>query len=106
MMPFLKVTRKIDEAIVASKKLFVASGCLKSTCTWLTADAIDQARQACGGHGYSSYNGFGKAYSDWVVQCTWEGDNNMLAINVAKPMVKEILQEPEQKVWLLLMFPI
>ena len=89
--------KKIDEAIVASKKLFVASGCLKSTCTWLTADAIDQARQACGGHGYSSYNGFGKAYSDWVVQCTWEGDNNMLAINVAKPMVKEILQEPEQK---------
>ena len=56
--------KKIDEAIVASKKLFVASGCLKSTCTWLTADAIDQARQACGGHGYSSYNGFGKAYSD------------------------------------------
>ena len=88
---------EIDKAIVASKKLFVASGCLKSTCTWLTADAIDQARQACGGHGYSSYNGFGKAYSDWVVQCSWEGDNNILAINVAKPMVKEILQEPEQK---------
>ncbi|EMG50214.1 POX5 Acyl-coenzyme A oxidase 5 [Candida maltosa Xu316] len=88
---------EIDKAIVESKKLFVASGCLKSTCTWLTADAIDEARQACGGHGYSSYNGFGKAYSDWVVQCTWEGDNNVLAINVAKPMVKEILQEPEQK---------
>ena len=88
---------EIDAAIVESKKLFVASGCLKSTCTWMTAEAIDEARQSCGGHGYSAYNGFGKAYSDWVVQCTWEGDNNILAMNVAKSMVRDLLQQPEQK---------
>jgi acyl-CoA oxidase len=39
---------------------------------WLTADIIDQCRQACGGHGYSSYAGLAGLYQDFVVQNTWE----------------------------------
>lgn len=81
----------IMKSIEAMKSLFIDSGSLKSTCTWLTADVIDQTRQSCGGHGYSSYNGFGKAYNDWVVQCTWEGDNSVLALSIGKPIVKHIL---------------
>ncbi|KAK6462279.1 acyl-coenzyme A oxidase 4 [Scheffersomyces coipomensis] len=81
----------ILKSIDAMKSLFIDSGALKATCTWLAAETIDQCRQACGGHGYSSYNGFGKAYNDWVVQCTWEGDNNVLGINIGKPIVKHVL---------------
>ncbi|CAK9439041.1 uncharacterized protein LODBEIA_P32650 [Lodderomyces beijingensis] len=81
----------IMKAIDAMKSLFIDSGSLKSTCTWLAAEGIDQCRQACGGHGYSAYNGFGKAYNDWVVQCTWEGDNNVLGINIGKPLVKHVI---------------
>lgn len=81
----------IMKSIDAMKSLFIDSGSLKSTCTWLTADVIDQCRQACGGHGYSAYNGFGKAYNDWVVQCTWEGDNNVLALSIGKPIIKHII---------------
>lgn len=81
----------IMKSIDAMKSLFIDSGSLKSTCTWLAAEGIDQCRQACGGHGYSGYNGFGRAYNDWVVQCTWEGDNNVLGINIGKPLVKHIL---------------
>ncbi|KAI5966956.1 POX1 [Candida pseudojiufengensis] len=89
----------IFKAIDAMKSLFIDSGSLKSTCTWLAAEAIDQCRQACGGHGYSGYNGFGRAYNDWVVQCTWEGDNNVLGINIGKPLVKHILAiEDDDKV--------
>lgn len=89
----------IMKAIVAMKSLFIDSSSLKATCTWLAAEAIDQCRQACGGHGYSAYSGFGKAYNDWVVMCTWEGDNNVLSLNVGKPIVKNIIAiEDEGKV--------
>lgn len=80
----------IDHAIGLTKSLFIASGSLKSTCTWLTLNNIDQCRQACGGHGYSSYSGFGKAFNDFAVQCTWEGDNNILGMSVGKQLVKNI----------------
>lgn len=82
-----KIMKSIDEL----KSLFIDSAALKSTSTWLTSDLIDQTRQSCGGHGYSAYNGFGKAYNDWVVQCTWEGDNSVLAMSVGKPVIKAVL---------------
>ena len=72
------------------KNLFIDSASAKLTATWLTADCIDQCRQACGGHGYLAYNGFGKAYNDWVVQCTWEGDNSVLAMSVGKPIIRAV----------------
>lgn len=80
----------IMKSINDMKSLFIDSASLKSTCTWAAAELIDQCRQACGGHGYSGYNGFGKAYDDWVVQCTWEGDNNVLATSVGKPLIRTI----------------
>lgn len=83
--------KAIMGSIDEMKSLFIDSAAAKSTSTWLTADLIDQCRQACGGHGYSSYNGFGKAYTDWVVQCTWEGDNSVLAMSVGKPVIKGVL---------------
>lgn len=80
----------IDQSIALTKSLFVDSGSLKSTYTWLTADCINEARQLCGGLGYSSYNGFGKLYGDWVVQCTWEGDNNVLGMSAGKTIINNL----------------
>ncbi|AET37461.1 acyl-CoA oxidase Ecym_1214 [Eremothecium cymbalariae DBVPG len=71
------------------KDLFIESASLKATNTWLVATLIDELRQSCGGHGYSSYNGFGKGYNDWVVQCTWEGDNNVLCLTSGKSILKK-----------------
>ncbi|PSK35299.1 hypothetical protein C7M61_004757 [Candidozyma pseudohaemuli] len=79
----------LDAGVEAMKSLFIASGSLKSTATWLTLSTIDQCRQACGGHGYSSYSGFGKGFNDFAVQCTWEGDNNILGMSVGKQLVKK-----------------
>ncbi|KAK8441894.1 fatty-acyl coenzyme A oxidase [Candidozyma auris] len=83
---------KIMKSVNDMKSLFIDSAALKSTSTWLCADAIDQCRQACGGLGYSSYNGFGKGYADWVVQCTWEGDNSILAMSVGKPLIRAAVE--------------
>lgn len=80
----------IMKSIDKMKSVFIDSAANKSTSTWLTADLIDQCRQSCGGHGYSAYNGFGKAFNDWVVQCTWEGDNSVLAMSVGKPLIKAV----------------
>ncbi|KAG5422255.1 POX1 [Candida metapsilosis] len=82
----------LKNTIAATKSMFVDSGSLKSTLTWEASNLIDECRQACGGHGYSSYNAFGKTYNDWAVQCTWEGDNNVLAMSAGKSVIKTVQQ--------------
>ena len=47
-------------------------------------DIIEQCRQACGGHGYSSYAGLPGLYQDFVVQNTWEGDNTVLTLQTGR----------------------
>lgn len=79
---FITVSKKL-------KNLFIDSASLKATNTWLISQLIDELRQTCGGHGYSQYNAFGKGYNDWVVQCTWEGDNNILSLTSAKSIMKK-----------------
>lgn len=74
------------------KNLFIDSASLKATNTWLVAQLIDDLRQTCGGLGYSQYNAFGKGYDDWVVQCTWEGDNNILSLTSAKSILKKFVE--------------
>ncbi|KAG5357393.1 Acyl-coenzyme A oxidase 2 [Yarrowia sp. C11] len=73
------------------KELFSVSAGLKAATTWACADIIDKARQACGGHGYSAYNGFGQAFQDWVVQCTWEGDNTVLTLSAGRALIQSAL---------------
>jgi acyl-CoA oxidase len=80
----VSLTRAIEDV----KELFQVSAGLKAFSTWGTQDIIDQCRQACGGHGYSGYNGFGQGYNDWVVQCTWEGDNNVLTLSAGRALIQ------------------
>lgn len=82
---------QLKHGIEALKGIFADSASLKSTCTWTTANLIDECRQACGGHGYSAYAGFGKGYADHVVQCTWEGDNNILAQNSGRITIQKVM---------------
>ena len=78
----------LENIVEDVKELFSVSAGVKAFCTWATADIIDQCRQACGGHGYSGYNGFGQAFADWVVQCTWEGDNNVLTLSAGRSLIQ------------------
>lgn len=80
----------IQKTVEDTKSLFVDSAALKSTLTWLAEQCITETRQSCGGQGYSAYSGFGKAYDDWVVQCTWEGDNNVLGMSAGRTIMKNI----------------
>ena len=60
----------LDATIEKLKETHSTSAGLKAFCTWATLETIDRSRQACGGHGYSSYNGFANMYSDFAVHCT------------------------------------
>ncbi|VVT55843.1 uncharacterized protein SAPINGB_P004766 [Magnusiomyces paraingens] len=78
----------LKKAVNDTKEIFALSAGVKAFTTWATADIIDECRQACGGHGYSGYNGFGQGYADWAVQCTWDGDNNVLVLSMGRALIQ------------------
>lgn len=71
---------------------------LKAYTTWITLAGLESCRQACGGHGYSSYNGLSSQVCDFSVQCTWDGDNTVLAQQTSRYLLKSILAVSTGKV--------
>lgn len=63
-------------------ELHASSSGLKALCTECTADGIEAARRACGGHGYSVLSGLPTLFASYVQNVTWEGDNNVLLLQV------------------------
>ena len=61
---------------------------LKAFCTWSTYYGIDTCRQSIGGHGYSAYSQLARMFADFAVQCTWEGDNTVMALQTARYLVR------------------
>ncbi|XP_054714443.1 peroxisomal acyl-coenzyme A oxidase 3-like isoform X2 [Uloborus diversus] len=54
------------------------SCCGKAVVAWLARDAIQESREACGGHGYLKAAGFGHLRNNNDANCTYEGDNNVI----------------------------
>ena len=80
------------------KETHATSAGLKAFCTWNTLNIIDQSRQACGGHGYSSYNGLPGLYNDFAVHCSWEGDNTILTLQLGRYLIQQGLAKEKGKV--------
>lgn len=57
---------------------------LKATATWTSYQGILECRRACGGLGYSHYSLFNQFMAQVDVECTWEGDNNVLLQQTGK----------------------
>ena len=51
--------------------LHAVSSVLKPKSSWFASEAIKEARQILGGHGYSSFSKLGTLYDDNDVQTTW-----------------------------------
>uniref|UniRef100_A0A0C9S4N3 Acyl-coenzyme A oxidase n=1 Tax=Wollemia nobilis TaxID=56998 RepID=A0A0C9S4N3_9CONI len=64
---------------------------LKAITTSVTADAIEECRKACGGHGYLCSSGLPQLFAEYIPACTYEGDNTLLFIQVGKFIIKTIL---------------
>jgi len=78
------------EAAEMLPDLHATSAGLKAYCTWYTLEAIEKCRQCCGGHGYSGYAGLAAMFADFAVQCTWEGDNTVMALQTARYLVSSL----------------
>lgn len=50
--------------------------------TTLASNGMEAARRCCGGHGYSLASGLPTLFASYVQNATWEGDNNVLYLQV------------------------
>jgi acyl-CoA oxidase len=62
---------------------------LKAVATWEMRDAVQDARECCGGKGYLAENRFAALRADSDVFTTFEGDNTVLLQLVAKSLIAE-----------------
>lgn len=65
---------------------------LKSVTTSATADGIEECRKLCGGHGYLSSSGLPELFAVYIPACTYEGDNIVLLLQVARFLMKTVSQ--------------
>lgn len=90
-------SKELNEVLELLKEMHGTSSGLKPFCTWTCLNIIDQARQSLGGHGYSSYNSLASTYNDFVVHCTWEGDNTILTLQAGRYLVSSYRDAVEGK---------
>ncbi|ESQ52191.1 hypothetical protein EUTSA_v10016360mg [Eutrema salsugineum] len=71
---------------------------LKSMTTSATSDGIEECRKLCGGHGYLWCSGLPELFAVYVPACTYEGDNVVLQLQVARFLMKTVSQLGSGKV--------
>ncbi|GAB0095269.1 Acyl-coenzyme A oxidase [Sergentomyia squamirostris] len=59
-------------------EIHALSSTTKPVCSWLARDAIQECREACGGHGFLKVTKLGQLRGDNDANCTYEGENNVL----------------------------
>ncbi|KAF9913825.1 hypothetical protein BX616_009510 [Lobosporangium transversale] len=70
------------------KDVHVYSSGLKSYCTKLAADGIEEARRCLGGHGYSLFSGMIDFHRQFLATVTYEGENALLTQQVSRYLLK------------------
>lgn len=65
----------------------------KPVSTWLVMRAVQECREACGGHGYLKVSRLGELRDDNDPQTTYEGDNNVLLFELAKYLMSLVEEE-------------
>ncbi|MFO8233763.1 MAG: acyl-CoA dehydrogenase [Longimonas sp.] len=106
LLPRLAKTYAIHTALAHLTQEFAARGpddsledieaeanALKAYSTWHTTDVLQTAREACGGQGYLAENRIAALKADTDVYTTFEGDNTVLLLQVAKGLLSDFQRE-------------
>lgn len=88
---FVKARNKNDFS--ALPELHANSSGLKAYCTDTASLGIEYCRRTCGGHGYSVLSGLPSIYASYVQNVTWEGDNNVMYLQMARYIIKILLRK-------------
>ncbi len=72
------------------KEVAMASAGLKSLCTQIAGDGIEDLRKCCGGNGYLLNSGIATMRNDYLILVTAEGDMALLAIVTGKYLVQTV----------------
>lgn len=75
------------------EKVEAEANALKAYATWHTTDVLQEAREACGGQGYRADNRISALKADTDVFTTFEGDNTVLMLQVAKGLLSDFQRE-------------
>jgi acyl-CoA oxidase len=70
-----------------------AANALKAYATRHTTDTLQEVREACGGQGYLHENRISTLMADTDVFTTFEGDNTVLLLQVAKGLLSDFQRE-------------
>jgi acyl-CoA oxidase len=73
----------------ALQETHVTCSGLKALCTELTANGLEECRRRCGGHGLSMLAGIPLIFADIAPSTTYEGDNKVLLLQVARFLLKQ-----------------
>uniref|UniRef100_A0A8D2DD69 Acyl-coenzyme A oxidase n=1 Tax=Sciurus vulgaris TaxID=55149 RepID=A0A8D2DD69_SCIVU len=73
-------------------ELHALSTGMKAMMSDLCTQGTEACRRACGGHGYSKLSGLPSLVTQVTASCTFEGENTVLYLQVARFLVKSYLQ--------------
>lgn len=69
-------------------EIHAISSASKPYASWVSRDAIQECREACGGHGYASINRLGMLRDDNDPNVTYEGENKVLIQQTSRFLLK------------------
>lgn len=78
-----------DELTKRVAELHALVSIFKPMCTWTARDAVQEAREACGGHGYLKAANLGELRNNNDPCVTYEGDNNVLSQQTSNWLLKQ-----------------
>lgn len=69
-------------------EIHALSCALKALCTTDACAGIERLRLSCGGHGFMTASNIGNIYGNAVAAYTYEGENTVLLLQIARFLVK------------------
>ncbi|XP_077292110.1 peroxisomal acyl-coenzyme A oxidase 3-like [Arctopsyche grandis] len=81
---------KFEELNLMVSELHAMVSAIKPVITWTGVRAIQECREACGGHGYLKAANFGELRNNHDPSVTYEGDNNVLGQQTSNWLLRQL----------------